>query len=570
MENRVNISRPDAGLVDRLSRELKCHPITAAVLVNRNITTAQDASDFLAPALSRVRSPFALKDIEKAALRTASAIETGEKILVFGDYDVDGVTSTVILVEFLQGIGADVRYHIPHRVDEGYGLQEAHVKEIALPMGISLIITADCGSAGHDAAKTARKLGVDVIITDHHRIDPPFPEALAVINPKRPDCSSGLSHLAGVGVVFYLIIALRSVLRDRGFWKSRPEPVLRDLCDMVALGTIADMVPLINENRILTWTGLQLMNTTPRPGVSALCKLAGISPGWIDNENVSFSLAPRINAPGRIGHAKVCVELFLSRDTRAAMEICRKLEAANTTRKDMEKEILEGTLAWLESQPDRLRDPALVLWNDSWHEGLLGILSAKLAERFLRPVVLIAERDDFAKGSARSVSGVDIFKALQACGSVLESFGGHSMAAGLRVKSEKLPLFRDLLQKAIVDLQADADPGPSIEVDGFIRLDQITPGLIDELERLGPFGLENPEPLFMSREVSLKSVRIVGESHRSMRLAQAEGPAFNAIQFNAGHPPRPDTLLEWIIYRVRWNRWNGKQAPQLVVAYCSV
>ncbi|MBU4420608.1 MAG: DHH family phosphoesterase, partial [Proteobacteria bacterium] len=325
MKKDWQILQPDISSVRKISKALKCNPIIASILVNRNIVSVEDAFDFLNPSFNNMRSPFSIKGMHTSVRRIFSAIINNEKILIFGDYDADGITATAVLLEFFSYIGANVYYYIPHRTKEGYGLQKNHIIDYALPKGISLIITVDCGSNSYDAVKSAKHNGIDVIITDHHRITDRPPHAFAVVNPKRIDCTSGLDNLAGVGVAFYLLICLRKHLRDNGFWHKLAEPNLKNLCDLVALGTIADMVPLVDENRILVNAGLKKIYTGERNGMKALieeCKLKG---PLTDTDDIAFKLVPRLNAPGRIDHAKSAVELLTTKRLDIARQIAQTL-----------------------------------------------------------------------------------------------------------------------------------------------------------------------------------------------------------------------------------------------------
>jgi single-stranded-DNA-specific exonuclease len=424
MEKKWQILKPDAETVNKLGARLHCHPITATLLVNRNLTSAQEASSFVTSPLSEVRTPFSLKDMDLAIERIYRAIIDNENILIFGDYDVDGITATAVLLDFLRGIGAKVSAYIPHRIKEGYSLQTHHIRETALPNRIQLIITADCGSGSHDAIITARNSGIDVIVTDHHMISEKIPPAVAVLNPKRHDCQSGMEMMAGVGMAFSLVVGLRKYLRDLNFWKDRPEPNLKNLCDLVALGTIADMVPLIEENRIYSKVGLDLINSATRPGLSALQKVAGIANRPTDAEDIAFRLAPRLNAAGRMDHASIALKLLTTANNATAQQLAESLNGLNDRRQKQERLILDGILADFEHHPDRLKKKALVCWHPEWHQGVLGIVASRITEKYFRPVVLIAVKDELGKGSARSIPDLDLFKALQACQHCLEDFGG--------------------------------------------------------------------------------------------------------------------------------------------------
>ncbi|RTZ99680.1 MAG: single-stranded-DNA-specific exonuclease RecJ, partial [Deltaproteobacteria bacterium] len=340
MEHRFKICQPDPQITRRIQNNLSCSPIMAGILARRGFKTPEDVRAFLHPALTDLHPPFHMKDMDLATRRIGQAIVQNEKILIFGDYDVDGVTSTTILLKFLQYAGARVSTHIPHRIEDGYGLSAAYVSGHAAPDGINLIITVDNGSSCHKAVEQARRADIDVIIVDHHTISAPFPNALAVVNPRRADCPSGLSDLAGVGVVFSLLICLRKFLRNSGFWKDRPEPNLKKECDLVALGTVADMVPLSNDNRILTRAGLDIIrHHSPRPGLRALMATAGVRADTVDSEDIAFRLAPRINAAGRMDHADTALSLFAADDPVTLGPIAEHIEDLNSRRRDIQERL---------------------------------------------------------------------------------------------------------------------------------------------------------------------------------------------------------------------------------------
>jgi single-stranded-DNA-specific exonuclease len=567
MKRHWQILRPDPECVKKLSHSLKCHPVTAAVLINRRIISEKEAFDFLHISLKNIRSPFGLKDMDAAVSRIYAALAGNEKILVFGDYDVDGITATAILLDFLRSCGADVSYYIPHRIQEGYGLQVRHLTDCAHPNGIGLIITADCGSASAEAVVKARQIGIDVIITDHHNIPANIPTAVAVINPKRPDCSSGLDHLAGVGVAFALLICLRKYLRDRHFWHNRPEPNLKNLCDLVALGTIADMVPLTRENRIFSRTGLDLINSGCRSAIAALLEAAGIARHCADADDIAFRLAPRLNAAGRLQHASAAVDLLITEDADRARQMAESLTTLNQKRRELEKEIFDGIRAHLKKNPELLQRRTLVLWNSQWHEGVLGIVASRMVKKYYRPVVLFAVKGEIAKGSGRSIPEIDLYQRLSACKHALENFGGHSMAAGLSLKIENLKLFQQRFEEEVDQWSHPEDLMPKLHIDSELALSEISDRLIDELESLAPFGTGNPEPVFMARNVTVASSKIVGGNHRRMVLRQAfgsTGTQVSAIHFNVESPLLTQESFDQVAFRLRWNRWNGKKTAQLV------
>ncbi|MCG2829759.1 MAG: single-stranded-DNA-specific exonuclease RecJ [Desulfobacteraceae bacterium] len=568
MKKDWQILQPDISSVRKISKALKCNPIIASILVNRNIVSVEDAFDFLNPSFNNMRSPFSIKGMHTSVRRIFSAIINNEKILIFGDYDADGITATAVLLEFFSYIGANVYYYIPHRTKEGYGLQKNHIIDYALPKGISLIITVDCGSSSYDAVKSAKHNGIDVIITDHHRITDRPPHAFAVVNPKRIDCTSGLDNLAGVGVAFYLLICLRKHLRDNSFWHKLAEPNLKNLCDLVALGTIADMVPLVDENRILVNAGLKKIYTGERNGMKALieeCKLKG---PLTDTDDIAFKLVPRLNAPGRIDHAKSAVELLTTKRLDIARQIAQTLNKLNTQRQVIEKKLTDNILLYLNKNPHLLQKKTLVLSNQGWHEGILGIVASRLANFFFRPVVLISTKDGIGKGSARSVPGFDLYDGLMNCSSDLENFGGHSMAAGLKIKNENINLFQENFEKVMSNMTKKINLEPIITIDYELNLDDISDTLIDNLEALKPFGSGNHEPLFTAKNIKVLSSKIVGENHRSMLLKQnssSKGSGLNAIYFNIDKSKSLNNGFDKIAFRLRWNYWNGTKKAQIII-----
>jgi len=547
---------------------MNCHPVTAMVMANRNIKTPSDAHHFLKVSLNNLRQPSSLKDIETAVKRIYAAITGNQKILIFGDYDVDGITATTVLLIFLRYVGADVTYYIPHRINEGYSIQPMHISRYARPHRFDLIITADCGSASHRAVAAANQSGIDVIITDHHNIGHDIPPALAVINPKRIDCDSGLQSLAGVGVAFFLLIGLRTYLREKGFWQTQPEPNLKSYCDLVALGTVADMVPLINENRILCKTGLSLINSGQRPGLTALARACGIRNETLDADDIAFRLAPRLNAAGRMDHAARAVELLTTRDAAYAATTAQTLNQLNQKRQQMEKGTLAEIEEYISTNASLLRQRSLVLSQEGWHAGLLGIVASRLMQRHYRPVVLIATENGLGKGSARSVGGINLYDALADCRQHLESFGGHSMAAGLKIRQEKIADFQQAFENAVLNRSTSEDLVQTLEIDGELDFASISGGLIDELESLMPYGTGNPEPIFKSSGIRVVSSRILGKRHRRMVLRQASRsgtPSIQAIHFNVDEQSAREKNFAEIAFKLRWNRWNSRKEAQLVV-----
>ena len=568
MRKKWNILQPHAVQVKQLSARLGCLPITAAVLINRKLVSAEAASSFLASALDQMRPPFALKDMDAAVDRICRAIKDREKILIFGDYDIDGISATAVLFEFLQASGADVTSYIPHRIHEGYSLKPHHIDNFALANRIRLIITADCGSGSTNALAAAATQGIDVVVTDHHEISKTIPPAVAVLNPKRLDCSAGMETLAGVGVAFALVIALRKQLRADNFWKDRPQPNLRRLCDLVALGTIGDMVPLIEENRIFVKTGLDLINEARRPGIPALRAIAGMSQQPVNAEDVAYRLVPRLNAAGRMDHAAQALHLLTTQDAGEANQLAQTLNELNLRRRELEQSILDTLVADVKQRPDLLEANTLVRWNPGWHLGVLGIVATRLVDMYYRPVALIAAQNDVGKGSARSIPGLDLYAALQECRHLLEDFGGHSMAAGLTIRLENLIEFQQVFEKAVSRLAQPDDRMPKLIIDAEICFDDISARLLDEIEKVSPFGTQNLEPVFMARNIKVLSSKIVGQNHRKMAITQSNCRSdrpIDAICFNAAGNLLVETSFARLAFRLRWNRWNDSKTIQLII-----
>ena len=563
------ILKSDTQSVKNLCDTLKCDPVTATLLVNRKIDTTDSALKFLNPSFQDLRSPFSIKDMDTAVRRIYKAIKDSEKILIFGDYDVDGMTSTSILFDFLQNTGADVHYYIPHRVKEGYSLQVIHISDYAIPNKIDLIITVDCGSGSHDAVNKAQNAGIDVIITDHHILPAKIPKAYAVVNPKRHDCNVGFDNLAGVGVVFVLIICLRKYLRDMNFWQDRPEPNLKDLCDLVALGTLADSVPLIGDNRVFTNAGINVIKTGKnRPGIKALLKICHIEDSYINSEDIAFRLVPRLNASGRMEHGKLSVEILTTKSIDNAVLMATSLDDLNILRRNIEQKILDDIHAYLVENPNELEKKSLVLSSGDWHEGVLGIVASRLVDNYFRPVVIISTKNGIGKGSARSIPGFDLYKGLSACSDDLVLFGGHSMAAGLKIELKNIERFKTNFNHTVAESIKSAVFKSDLSIDCELGLDDISDSLIDEIESLEPFGSGNPEPLFMAKNVEVFSSKIVGEKHRSMLLKQSikkMPKIFNGIHFNALTDVPLKDYFDRIAFRLRWNRWNGQKKVQIVV-----
>jgi len=567
MEKQWELLNPDPKVVKTLSRQLGCTPLVARLMALRGIQSETEAGRFLNPKFANLTPPLRMAGMNRATRRIHRALVDHEKILVFGDYDADGITATALLTTFLKTCGAQIGYYIPHRISDGYGMGTAFIRKRAVPAGVGLIITADCGTGNGKAVTLARQHGIDTIVTDHHPSAASPADAIAVINPALSGCQAKLAHLAGVGVAFYTIIALRSYLREKGFWVNREEPNLKDLCDLVAVGTVADVAPLVGENRVLTGAGLQCMSTAPRPGIAALMDLAGISGRPVDTETIAFRLAPRLNAAGRIVHARMACELLMTANRQKAFRLASALCRLNIRRQSMESQLLDLIHEQLAASPHMLKRPVLVLDGHRWHEGILGIVASRLARQFNRPAVVIGTKNGVGRGSGRSVQGIDLAAALAHCSDLLDRFGGHPLAAGLSLPTGNIEPFRQQLEAVVVNMQADSGLESTLTIDAHVPLDRVTPNLLDDVARLGPFGQGNPYPLFMDTKIRVCASRIVGEHHRQMTLEGESGKnkRHKAILFNASGRPMTADRFDKIAYRPQWNYWNGKRQLQLIV-----
>ncbi|MEN8687097.1 MAG: single-stranded-DNA-specific exonuclease RecJ [Desulfuromonadales bacterium] len=511
----------DYSAANDYAQQLGVPNLVARLLIGRQFSI-DSARRFLAVRLADLPDPFLLPDMDLAVKRLHAAIEHGEKIAVHGDYDVDGIAGTVLLTTVLEALGAAVEYHIPLRLRDGYGLSGEAIKAAA-DRGIAVIVSVDCGVSSHQEAEIARQHGVDLIVTDHHQPPSTLPQAVAVINPQRKDSGFPFQPLAGVGVAFFLLIALRKALRESGWFKQRPEPDLRDYLDLVALGTIADLVPLRGVNRIMARHGLRLIENRPRIGLRALKQVASVKN--VSSGVVAFQLAPRLNAAGRIEDAALGVELLLEEDMVQALHTARYLDQCNRRRQELEQQTLkeaEAAIAGLSEQYTH----TIVLGGEGWHPGVIGIVASRLVERYHRPTVLVALDGEGGKGSARSIRGYHLYRALQACADHLTAFGGHEMAAGLGLDRKSLPGFATHLEAhARAELGAD-DLLPRINHDGTVLLEEINLDTLHQMTDMAPFGMDNPEPL------------MVVESARAMRVQEVKGGhlRFTVCQGAFSHP----------------------------------
>ncbi|MFO7568174.1 MAG: single-stranded-DNA-specific exonuclease RecJ [Smithellaceae bacterium] len=552
-----------------LTREFGIQTITARLLMNRHITSIEAAHRYLNPSLNDLPSPFLMQDMKKGVGRLIQAVHSGESVMIYGDYDADGITSVVILYKFIKELTHNVSYYIPDRIQEGYGLKMPVVDQFKKD-NVKLIITVDCGVSDFEPIAFAKSLGIDTIVLDHHEIVDRLPDAEAVINPNRNDCAFPFKYLAGVGIAFNFLIALRGTLRNEGFFKDTQYPNLRDYLDIVALGTIGDIAPLVGENRIFTKIGLELMAEGKRPGIKALKEISGIDGQRIDSFKASFCLIPRINAAGRIASSLDAVKLLLSETIEEARPWAEKLDSYNRKRQAMEREILKDILTKIDESPNLDQMNSLVFASDKWHPGVIGIVASKLVDIYSRPAFVISLQNGVGKGSGRSVSEFNIHKGLQQCASLLISYGGHYRAAGISIREDDIDEFALTLDDIIRNsLQSQEMVAQSL-IDAECQLHEINLALLNEIAMLAPFGCENPEPLLCARNLTTASPAIVGNSHLKMRL-NTDGASHNCIWFGMGkHLNSISGAHIDVVFTPQFNYWNGASDIQLKIKDAAV
>ncbi|MBS4022203.1 MAG: single-stranded-DNA-specific exonuclease RecJ [Dethiobacter sp.] len=549
---RWTAAKADQDAVRILCDSLGIQHITAACLIHAGIDTPGKAELFLNGGLENLADPFAMAGMRDGVERLSCAVKQCEPVLVYGDYDADGVTSTAVLTCSLRSLGVSAEYYIPSRLKEGYGLHAKPLEEWAARGG-RLVVSADCGSNDFTQMQLAAKLGVDLIITDHHLVAPGERPVTAFINPRQPGCGYAEKELAGVGVAWNLIRALHRQL-------GLPEDESTSCLDLVAIGTIADVVTLLGENRILVRHGLNKLRHNPLPGIAALARRAGLDAAGIGAHQVAFALSPRLNASGRLGDAAPSAELLLAEEAEKAESLAEILEEANGRRRQVESEILAQAQVMAAEQAAR---PALVLWNEGWHAGVVGIVAGRLADEYSRPVVLIALSEEEGRGSARSVPGFDLMSMLSECADRLLRFGGHKEAAGLAIAPENLAAFReDFCQSAA----AFSGPDESrYQAAAEVGLNDLSLALARELELLQPFGQGNPDPVFLARSVKVVSSRLVGSrrNHLQLRL-QKDSPAVGAIRFgiNGELMPKAGEIID-CAFTLQENSWQGRSNVSL-------
>jgi len=563
------LNEGNENIQDLLVKELGITPILSRILTSRNILTPDDAQKYLSPSLNDLHNPFLMKDMHKGIQRFIKAIYNHEKIGIYGDYDADGITAVVVLQKFLNVIDHASIYYIPDRILEGYGLNKVAIDKLRTE-DVSLIVTVDCGVSDHEQISYARSIGIDVIVLDHHEIPNSIPDAVAVIDQNRKECKFPFKHLAAVGIVFNFLIALRGALREDGFWQNKKYPNLREYLDLVALGTIGDISPLIDENRIFAKIGLDLITEGKRVGLRALKEVCGIENQVIDSGKASFCLIPRINAAGRLASAGDAVKLLLTEDIIEAREIANRLEVYNRKRQAMEKAILNEILDQIENTNNIEDIGALIFASYKWHPGVIGIVASRLVDRFYRPAILISLKDGVGKGSGRSIADFNIYQGLKKCDSLLLSYGGHRYAAGISIKEGDIEEFRVLLEQVI---RQDTDISSFIShtlIDAQCDLHDINDELMSQIGLLAPFGSKNPEPIFCVRNIRVSSQAIVGNNHLRMRVTR-NGVSHNSIWFSKGQFLNSLTGIAMdIAFTPQISHWKGISDIQLKLRDISV
>lgn len=556
----------DASLAAELSKSLEVSEVLGQLLVHAGLADVETAEAFLRPRLAQLEDPFALTNLRAAVTRIEQAVAAKESVVVFGDYDVDGVTSTVQLVSLLRQLELDPRYCVPRRLEEGYGLSEEAIDRVFDGDAPDLFIALDCGTNAHDAIAYIRKQGVDVIIVDHHQTKTEAPADCIFINPHVNDAATAAwRHLCTAGLVFKL---LHGILKSR---READDPrvasiQLKDYLDLVAMGTIADLVPLHGENRILSWFGLHHLRANGRTGVRALAEVSGIDAAQeIVSADISFKMAPRINASGRLADASLPIELLLDDDYQACRERAKQLDTMNRERQLIERAIVQEAEA--RAERDFADAPGVVLYGADWHPGVVGIVASRVSRRFNKPCVILGAEGELAKGSGRSVHNVNLVEILQRCADLLGHWGGHPMAVGVSLQAEEVEAFTQRFVESLAALHPNGLPEPSLRLSAWLELEQVSETLLEQLDRLRPFGQGNSEPVFGLRGVVLQdSPQAFGENNFRLRLPApaGDGRGLSGVAWRLGEAPLAGQPIDLAV-RLSWNFWRNQRSPQITV-----
>ncbi len=556
MQKRWSIEPDHSQEELQLATELKVSPIVAKLLINRGLGDPHKAWQFLAADMESLLSPWDLKGMREAVACVTKTMEEGGSIVVYGDYDVDGITATSIVYRFLKRCGASVSYYIPERQSEGYGLN-LEALEGLIAKGTDLVITVDCGISSYDIVEAVRDR-LALVITDHHEAPSLIPRAVAVVDHKQPNCPYPDKNLAGVGVAYKLCQAI---------WQERTGEVYQADLDIVALGTVADVVPLVGENRILVKAGLSKMQVQPNRGIEALIDVAGLKDRKITAGHIGFTLAPRLNAAGRVAHATRAVELLTTPSQEEAYEIAEELQETNLERQTLERDIHEMARQDVLKQGSDA-DYVVVVGGQDWHPGVIGIVASRLVEEFYKPTLVISIKDGIGKGSCRSIDNCNMYEALQSAEDLLIQFGGHQAAAGFSIKEDKIPALRDCLTQYCKEHLSETDYLPIVDIDSQVAIDDIDVPLIEEIETLEPYGMANPTPVLAIEEATISDLFLMGQQKKHAKvLLEREDSTIDAIAWN-----RPDLHASFfpgdqvkVAFTVQKNEWNGHVSPQLMI-----
>ena len=555
--------KPPSPLASRLALEAGLTPLQAQLLINRGISNPSQAKSFLCPRLADMADPMLLKDMDFALAVILKSVKDREKITIYGDYDADGLTATALLLNFFSCLGTETSSYIPNRLKEGYGLDKEALETIAED-GTGLIITVDCGISNSKEIAFAKSLSMNVVVTDHHQVPQGFTADYPVVNPHRADCPFPFKDLAGVGIAFFLAVAVRSALRKEGLFKTVPEPDLKDYLDLVALGTVADRVPLLDQNRMLVSTGLGIMGKSRWEGIKAMIKVSGIEDTDITSDDLAFRLGPRLNAPGRMDDPGLCIKILTADDTLLAKNLALRINDANIKRQGVERRILARIESKIKKTEGFDNCRALVMAGEGWHKGVLGIVASRLVDKYNRPALVLDVQDGMAVGSGRSIDGFNLYEALSRLSNLFEKFGGHAHAAGFTLKAANLETLKNELEGLAGKTLKQEDLVPVIEMDAEVSLGHITSDMVRQVKTLGPFGEGNAEPVFLARSLEVAASRVVGERHLKLRVSQG-GTTLEAIGFGLAykHPLKGKTVS--MAFTPELNRWQGYERIQLRV-----
>lgn len=561
-----NCTEIDECKASTLAQSICLSNVVTRILVEQGITQAEDAEEFLRPRLAQLDDPFAIKNLKSAAKRIEKAVENKESIVVFGDYDVDGVTSTTQMVSMLRTLELTPKFCVPRRLDEGYGLSLEAIERVFDGQIPQLFIALDCGTNAHESIAYLRDLGIDVIVVDHHQTKNQAPEDCIFINPHVNDHKDApWRNLCTAGLVFKLLHGLLKLRRQAD--DPRVERIqLKDYLDLVAMGTVADLVPLQGENRILSWFGLKHLRANDRVGVRALAEVAGIdSSQEMVSSDISFKIAPRINASGRLADASLPIELLLQDDYRSCTNIAERLDEINKERQIIERGIAK--VAEQRAASEFADAPGILLFSEDWHPGVVGIVASRVSRRFHKPCVILGAEGELAKGSGRSVASVNLVEVFQLCTHLLEHWGGHPMAAGVSLKSSDVAAFTKCYLESLEALYPGGLPEPSLEISTWLEMGDLNESLLEDLDRLHPFGQGNREPIFGLRDLVLEdSPDSFGDGNFRFRLPVQAGAkrGISGIAWQLGEPPKIGKPID-MAFRFSWNYWRNNRYPQLTL-----